>query len=225
MSLLTQIFSNESNFKKDFFENLMTTPYIHPLRMENFKSDLRYISTLKLKPVVARYMLFSIRNVIITNINNKDIYCEEILGILLKYYNSDYLLLNEIVLTSLCYLMNNSDILNENILNSHELDFVNTLFLFLDRKITFSNEFLHTSLTLINKNILYFDNRFYQTLFNIFINVKNPFLSSKAIETLTNLATPDEIRKILPELKPKLCIYKKNNNTISAFIKKYYSNV
>ena len=121
--------------------------------------------------------------------------------------------------------MNNSKTLNENILNSHEIDFVNNLFLFLNRKILFSNEFLHTSLLLISKNKLYFDNRFYKTLFSIFINIKDPFLSSKAIETLTNLATPDEIKKILPELKPNLCFYKKKNFVISTFIKKYYPNV
>jgi len=224
MSLLSQIFSNESTYKKDFFINLMNRPFIHPLRMENFKNDLRYICTLNFKPDIARPMLLSIRNVIITNINNKDIYCEEILYILLKYYNSDYLVLKELVLTSLCYLMNNSDILNENILNSHEIDFVNNLNTFLNRKILFSHEFLHTVFMLMNKNKSHFDNRFYKTLFSIFIDLKDPFLSSRSIETLNNLATSEEIKNILPESKPKLCIYKRNNNTIKSFINKYYSN-
>ena len=222
MSLLSQFFSNNSQYDKEYFLNLSNNPYIYPYRINVFRNELQNINKINLKSDVARQMLIALRNIIIINRDNDEIVSYELMNLLFKYYKSDNSSLNDTTLTCLCYIMNNNEILNYSIFNSPEIDFVNQLYIFLSKKVFFSMELMHTSFQLINNSKEYFDSRFHPLLFNLFVDLEDSYLSSRAIEVLQNIATSDEILKMIPVKKPKFTIYKKNISAVKQFMHQYY---
>ena len=220
MSLLSQIFSNNSPYDKQYFQNLSCNPYINSLDIDIFKNELENIYRVNLKNDVSRQLLIALRNIII--VNEDSIICYELMKLLFKYYKTDYVLLKDLTLTCMCSIMNRSSIYSETILNSPEINFVNELYYFMSKKILFSRELLHTSLQLIKNNKKYFDSRFNSLLITLFIDLDDAYLSSRAIEVLQNITSTDEILKIIPKNKPKLSIFKKNNSLIKEFMEKYY---
>ena len=222
MSLLSQIFSNNSPYDKKYFLNLSNNPYVYPDRIDVFRNELQHINKIYLKTDVASQMLIALRNIIIINRDNDQIVSYELMNLLFKYYKSDNSSLNDTTLTCLCYIMNTNEILNYSIFNSPEIDFVNQLYVFLTKKVFFSRELIHTSLLLINNSKEYFDARFHLLLFNLFVDLEDPYLSARAIEVLQNIASSDEILKIIPVKKPKFTIYKKNISAVKQFMHQYY---